>query len=210
MLDTRFPRPIGDIGNPLTLDRLGIPARYRVVAGANPNVVVRQAAAGLAPAFRVASRSLALEGARLIATSCGFLAMRQAALQADVGIPVLTSSLLWLPRLDANTAVLTIAPDALTAKHWQGAGASSATPCGGVLPGCEFQMRILNNHPTLDIQQAFADVVQGALRLCEQYPATSTIVLECSNMVPYADAVAQATGRRVEHIISLIETVWKL
>ena len=33
MLDTRFPRVVGDIGNPLTFD---FPVRYEVVRGASP------------------------------------------------------------------------------------------------------------------------------------------------------------------------------
>jgi hypothetical protein len=36
MLDTRFPRPIGDIGHPGTFERAGIPVRYAVVRGASP------------------------------------------------------------------------------------------------------------------------------------------------------------------------------
>ena len=38
MLDTRFPRVLGDIGNPATF---AIPVRHHVVAGASPQRVVR-------------------------------------------------------------------------------------------------------------------------------------------------------------------------
>ena len=41
MLDTRFPRPPGDIGHPATF---GFPVRRRVVEGAAPGRVVRGAA----------------------------------------------------------------------------------------------------------------------------------------------------------------------
>ncbi len=37
MLETRFPRPRGDIGNPMTF---GFPVRYRTVSGASPRRVV--------------------------------------------------------------------------------------------------------------------------------------------------------------------------
>ena len=40
MLDTRFPRPLGDIGHPQSF---GVPVRQRVVAGAWPSSVVTSA-----------------------------------------------------------------------------------------------------------------------------------------------------------------------
>ena len=42
MLDTRFARPLGDIGNPLTFAELGIPVRYATVTGASPQPIVQQ------------------------------------------------------------------------------------------------------------------------------------------------------------------------
>ena len=52
MLDTRFPRPPGDIGNPVTFEALGIPARRLVVGGAFPAGVVRGRDPALIAPFR--------------------------------------------------------------------------------------------------------------------------------------------------------------
>ena len=41
------------------------------------------------------------------------------------------------------------------------------------------------------------------------HPEITTLVLECTNMPPYAGAVAAATGKRVEHIVSPIEKRWR-
>ncbi|MFS2205214.1 hypothetical protein [Variovorax sp. Varisp36] len=43
MLDTRFSRPTGDIGNPETFFRHGIPVRFHVVTGTSPEGIVKQA-----------------------------------------------------------------------------------------------------------------------------------------------------------------------
>ena len=43
MLDARFPRIIGDMGNALTWD---FPVHYKVVRSASPDLVVRKGAAG--------------------------------------------------------------------------------------------------------------------------------------------------------------------
>jgi len=55
MLDARFPRIPGDMGNALTWP---FPVHYRVVRSASPNRVVRQGAAGLLDTFIAAAREL--------------------------------------------------------------------------------------------------------------------------------------------------------
>src|SRR5437667_11416092 len=74
MLDTRFPRIPGDIGNASTFD---FPVRYLRVAGASPDRVVRGDGRALLPLFVEGARSLEREGVRAITTSCGFLARFQ-------------------------------------------------------------------------------------------------------------------------------------
>ena len=209
MLQTRFPRPPGDIGNPQTFAALAIPVRYRVVGGASPQRVVRGDGCALLPDFIDAARQLVADGAALLSTSCGFLVQFQQPLQRSVPVPVLSSALLWLERLGPDSAVLTIDAQALGPGHLAAAGAAPDTPVAGVTPGCEFQRRILGDEPQLDLQQAQRDVVQAAMQLVARHPQVRSIVLECSNMVPYAPAVAAATRCRVEHIISLIGTTWK-
>ena len=70
MLDTRFPRIPGEMGNATTFP---FPVRYHRVAGAIPDLVVRRGAAGLLPAFVDGARQLEREGVGAISTNCGFL-----------------------------------------------------------------------------------------------------------------------------------------
>ena len=212
MLDTRFPRPPGDIGNPATFERLQIPVRYQTVRGASPQSVVRGSSALALQPFVIAALDLVEQGATVLSTSCGFLARYQYELQAAVPVPVISSSLLWLgsPELAGERcAVLTIDALALDAHQLVGVGADPATPVGGVAPGCEFQRRLLGNEATMDLRQAGQDVVAGALALVKAHAEVTTLVLECTNMPPYAQAVAAATGKRVEHIVSLLEQRWR-
>ena len=74
MLDTRFPRIPGDIGNAGTWP---FPVLYKVVRGASPDHVVRRRAEGLAERFIDAARELVADGADGITTNCGFLALFQ-------------------------------------------------------------------------------------------------------------------------------------
>jgi hypothetical protein len=62
MLETRFPRPPGDIGNAETWRRAGIPVRFAVVRGATPRRVVQDADAALLQPFLDAAVDLFRDG----------------------------------------------------------------------------------------------------------------------------------------------------
>ena len=202
MLDTRFPRPPGDIGAPGTFD---VPVDFHVVRGIWPATVV-QSAAGLragrvVPAFVGVVRQLERRGARAITTSCGFLVLLQKELQAAVKVPVITSSLMQLPRLLAQqqqVGVLTISAASLGKEHLRAAGVPRERLADvivqGVNPKGEFATRILGNQPELDLEKAAQDVVDAALALKQRAPGLQSVVLECTNMPPYRQGIEQATG----------------
>ena len=202
MLDTRFPRVIGDIGNAASFD---FPVRYLVVRGASARRVVRERDPALLQPFIDAGRALVDEGATAITTSCGFLVLFQRELQAALPVPVWTSSLLLLAELSGTGAgVVTVDAASLNADHLRAAGAPLDTPIEGLAPGCAFQRTLLNDAASLDTDNARAETIAAALRLTARHPALSTIVLECTNMPPYADAVRAATGRAVLDITTLL------
>lgn len=204
-LDTRFPRPLGDAGNPASWP---MPVDVEVVRGAWPARIVQSAeglrAANVLPEFLEAVRALEARGAEAVTTSCGFLVLLQAELQAAARVLVVTSSLLLLPALLARevaVGVLTISAANLGEEHLLAAGVPrdrlADVHVGGVDPQGEFVQAILGNRETLAIERARRDVVDAALALHARAPALRTLVLECTNMPPYADDVRAATGMRV-------------
>ena len=207
MLQTRFPRPPGDVGQPLTFARAGIPVRFVVVPGASPARVVQAGDPGLLPAFIAAAQGLVAEGARLIATSCGFLARYQHELAAAVPVPVWSSSLLACRRF-ARPGIVTFDSAALSEAVLAAAGVAPGTPVEGLAPGCELQRRILDDDAELDLVAAEQDVVAAALRLVARHPSVTDLVLECTNMPPYREAVVRASGRRVHDIETLLREAW--
>jgi hypothetical protein len=200
MLDTHFPRLPGDVGHPATFDGA---TRYDVVAGASPQRVVRERDPALLAPFVAAGQRLVDLGATAITTSCGFLVLFQHELQAALPVPVWTSSLLLLPDLP-RAGIVTVDGESLGADHLAAAGADPATPIEGLAPGCAFQRTLLEDRPELDAADAERQVVAAAERLLRREPALTDIVLECTNMPPYADVVRRATGRRVHDITTLI------
>jgi hypothetical protein len=204
MLDTRFPRVPGDVGNPSSF---AIPVRHRVVAGASPQRVVREGDPSLLQPFVDAAKQLVHEGARAITTSCGFLVQFQATMQAALPVPVWTSSLLKLPDLTAP-GVITVDALSLGSTHLRAAGVDATVPVVGLAQDCHLQRALLDDMPTIDAASATADVVDAAQRLVARWPSVREIVLECTNMPPYAKAVARATRRPVHHIISFLHERW--
>ena len=97
MLDTRFPRIPGDMGNAATWP---FPVLYKVVPGASPRRVVHDKAAGLLDSFLDAAEELVRLGADGITTTCGFLSLFQREIAAHVGVPVATSSLMQIPLIE--------------------------------------------------------------------------------------------------------------
>jgi hypothetical protein len=209
MLQTRFPRPPGDIGHPASF---AVPTRRLVVAGATAGKVVRDAqalaASGLLGAFVAGAQRLEQEGAAAITTSCGFLVLFQAQLQAAVRVPLVTSSLVMLPALlerEQQVGVLTISAGSLGPAHLAAAGVSRQRApdviVGGIAPGTEFAGAILGDRPRMDPRQAAADVLAAAMDLKRRAPGVSTVVLECTNLPPYAPAIEQATGWRTVSLL---------
>jgi Asp/Glu/hydantoin racemase len=207
MLEARFPRIPGDMGNALSWP---FPVHYRVVRGASPDRVVRRRAEGLLDAFIAAGRELVADGADGITTNCGFLSLFQAELAGALAVPVATSSLMQAPMIQATlppgkrVGILTISGETMTAEHLAKAGVATDTPVMGTEGGTEFTRVILGDEMRLDVEAARRDMVETARAFTAAHPDLGAILLECTNMVPYAADVRAATGLPVHSIHNFI------
>ena len=208
MLETRFPRIPGDMGNPATWP---FPVLYRMVAGATAEKVVLGGARGLLPDFVAAARDLLAQGAQAITTTCGFLSIYQDRLARELGVPVATSAMLQVPWVQATlpagrrVGVVTVSASSLTPAHLAGAGAPCDTPVAGVDDDGEFFRVIVRSEKLeLDVALAEREVVEAARSLMARHPDVGAIVLECTNMPPYAAAVQAQTGVPVYDMYSMI------
>ena len=197
MLETRFPRIPGDMGHAGTWP---FPVRYRVVRGASPDRVVRRMAEGLLGDFMSAGRELVAEGVDGITTNCGFLSIFQKELAKDLEVPVATSSLMQVPMIAATlppkrqVGIVTVSKESLTPEHLAGAGVPGDTPVFGTPADGVFAGTLLNDRLRLDVEAARREVVETAVTLRRETPDLGAIVLECTNMDPYAADIRQATG----------------
>ena len=207
MLEARFPRIPGDMGNAATWP---FPVLYRVVPGASPERVVRDRAAGLKEAFLDAAAELVRHGADGITTTCGFLSLYQREIAAHVGVPVATSSLMQIPSIERllppgkRVGVLTVSAADLSAEHLVAAGADPETPVVGTEGGEEFTRVLLGNEKRLDVAAAERDILAAGETLVARHPDTGAVLLECTNMVPYARALRDRLRLPVFTIYSFV------
>jgi Asp/Glu/hydantoin racemase len=207
MLETRFPRIPGDMGNGLTWP---FPVLYKVVPGATPDRVVRHKSQGLANAFLDAAAELVQLGADGITTTCGFLSLYQRDLAAHVGVPVAASSLMQVPLVERllppgkRVGVLTVSAASLTREHLIAAGVDPEIPVVGTDNGREFSRVMLDEKHTLDAAAAEADILDAGDALVAQHPDIGAIVLECTNMTPFARALSDHLLLPVYSIYSFV------
>src|SRR3954464_9991194 len=147
MLEARFPRIPGDMGNAETWP---FPVLYRVVRGATPELVVLEGARGLLPRFLEAAAELA----------------------EHVGVPVATSSLMQVPWVQATlppgqrVGVVTVSAGSLTPAHLEAAEVPQDTPIVGTETGREFfRVLIRAESQDMDLDLAEQDVVEAGREL---------------------------------------------
>lgn len=207
MLETRFPRVHGDIANANTWP---FPVQYRIVRGATPDKVVRGDPRALADDFIAAARDLVAHGCDGLTTNCGFLALIQDHVAQAVPVPVATSSLMQIPLVQAmlppgqRVGVITISAAALGAGHLRAAGAPLDTPVVGTDRGRAFTRGILEDRPEMDFAACRLDLLDAARDLIERHENIGAIVLECTNMTPYAADIRKLTGLAVYSIYTLV------
>lgn len=212
LLDTQFPRLIGDIGNRETFS---FPVLYEKVEGAFPLKLIKEKDKTLLPRFIEAARSLINRGAQAITTSCGFLALWQKEIASVLRVPVFTSSLIQIPWVyemvgrRGRIGVMTIDASSLTKDHLKGVSAE-AIPLviRGVRREGEFYRVFAMNHQDLDYSKAEQEVVGEVSNLVKENRDLSAIILECTNMSVFRKAIRKEIGIPLFDHLSLMDYVW--
>ena len=131
---------------------------------------------------------------RTITGSCGFLALFQREMAAAVDIPVFSSSLIQVPLAyhmtggSAPVGILTADKTALSSAHLKAVGAEGIpVVIQGLEKTSEFAQVILRNERTsMDLNLIETEVLNAALKLKREAPAIRSLVLECTDIPPYA------------------------
>lgn len=209
LVDVRTPFIPGDVGNASTYP---FPVVYRTVPEVTLERLIEQGDKSLTDNVINTARELENMGVRAIASDCGYMIHFQAEVAAAVSVPVIMSSLIQLPMLErsigperkigvicANKPRLTNDMLALAGLHDPG-----RVVIRGMQDSAAFRSPILDEEPLLDDELIEKDITDTARELVAAHPEVGPILLECSNMPPYAHAIQRATGRPVFDFTTLI------
>lgn len=211
VMDARIERIPGDVGNPATFP---FPVLCRTVAGATLRRLISERDRSLLEPFIAAGWELVRQGVEALTTTCGFMVLFQQELAAEFPVPVFTSSLLQLPFIERTLrpqdriGILTADAGNLTEEHLRRAGGdvSRLTVCG-LENEPFFREAIFSGSGRLDAGNVEAEVVAQACRMTTADPAIRAVLLECSNLPPYAAAVQRAVGLPVYDFVTMIHHV---
>lgn len=210
ILDASYPRIPGNVGNATSF---GFPVRYELVPGATISRLIEDRDPTLRDEFIAAARRLEAAGVEAITGACGFMAIFQPEVAAAVQVPVFLSSLQQLPFIysltGAPTGVITANARQLSPDHFAQAGVGPEVPrfVRGLEAQPEFRSSVLEESGALDDELVELEVTAVARELCATHPEIRAILLECSDLPPFAGAVQLAVGRPVFDYVTMIEYV---
>lgn len=210
MLEGKMAREPGCLG---TAETFPYPVRHRVVKGARGPASPEDVEA-MVPLYVEAARALEAEGVRVVTENCnGLMVLMQDRLAAAVRVPVVTSSLLWVPALHrlrpGRVGILTFHTEALGEWHYEACGWNSRDIPVAVdgVGRCESWLEFLR---TKEVDGALrrrleADLVGVARRLVERCPDIGFFISECTLLPPASQAVRRELGLPVFDVVSLLD-----
>ncbi len=203
-----YPKLPGNVANACTFD---YPVCYEVV-----DFEIEQLFAG-DPAIKQmvidAARKLEAQGVRAIIGACGYFAHFQRDVAAAVDVPVFMSSLCQLPVIKAgfaqegSIAVFCADGSSLNDELLANVGSDTSRLVVQNVGDLESFAPIRWGHHELDNGKLTDDLCTLARGLCSEHPEVKAILLECSDLPPYAAAIQKATGLPVFDFITLANWV---
>ncbi|MBN2011105.1 aspartate/glutamate racemase family protein [candidate division KSB1 bacterium] len=204
----------GNIAHP---DTFNFPVIYKEVPGACYQTVIVKPANHILEEMIKTAKSMEKEGVRAIMGNCGFNALFQQELAEAVNVPLFTSSLLLVPLayrfFGANQKIGIITADSpyLTKKHLRAVGITDDIPIciGGLERTDEFAKIRSDSNAALDLAKFKTQVLQVVEDLLRKHSPVGAIILECTDLPPFAAMIRRSTGLPVFDIVTLAHMVYE-
>lgn len=211
VIENYAPYVPGDTAN---ASSYGFPVRFERLPGSTPERLFAHDASLVDAAIEV-GKKLVGEGVRAVTGDCGFLALHQPRIAAELEVPVFLSSLLQLDFIDritgpeAKTGVITANSTSLDRELLDGVTGvpDERLKIEGLENTTEFVEAVFEEKGSLDTELVEAEVLEIADRLTED-GSVGAILLECSLLPPYAAAVQERTGLPVFDYNTMITYVY--
>jgi aspartate/glutamate racemase len=210
---TLYPKLPGHIKNATTFD---FPVSYKVIAEATPKSFIEEGGRNLVNLFIKAAQELEKEGVKAITGSCGFMSIFQEEIANAVRVPVFMSSLIQVPlvyrmlRKDQKVGIMTACKKYLSNKHLEAVGIKNIPLCiEGMDNQEEFMDLIFKKKKTvMDTVKFKNELVSVATEMVKRNPEIGAMILECTDMSPFAKDIQEATGLPIFDIVTLVNMVY--
>lgn len=216
MLNTTFPRLMGDIGRQETFD---FPVEYYYVDGANSKSVVLSRN-DLSDSFLMGALELQSRGCDFISTSCGFLLTYQNKIAKKLTVPFVSSSLIFLEFLQTlygdkrKIGVLTANKNMLLERLKTNHEINIDEDCLEGMEGTYFHQVYVDNkvhsYEELDDDLLYKDIKECALKLLTKNKSINVILFECTNMSPFRKRLSLDIHLPIYDIISMLNYIYKI
>ncbi|MCM1234011.1 MAG: aspartate/glutamate racemase family protein [Ruminococcus flavefaciens] len=189
------------------------PVKLVEVKGANvETVIIHPSQTLLADMIALSKDLIEQEDIRAITTSCGFNAIFQEALSAALPVPVFTSALLQIPFVqqiigkDRTVAVITANKKALSEQHLRACGITEQmnVQVFGLDEAKEWNKIFDQPDQPFDMEAVSKEIEATAIAAVRSNPKIGAIVLECTDLPPYAARIRQAVNLPVFDFSSMM------
>lgn len=211
LLDSHAPLIQGDVGNAKSY---AYPVHFKRIPGLTVERIFAHDHSFLHKMIQGA-RELEQEGVQAITGDCGFMALYQSEVKEAVNVPVLLSSLIQIPFIRATLAkrakvgLITANSDSLTADLFYRLNLEldDSLIIYGLQDRPHFYRAAIAETGTLDSDRIIQEVQEVTTEMLNAHPDIRSILLECSMLPPYADAVHEASKLPVYDFLSMINYI---
>lgn len=209
VLDLHYPYFPGNVANATTFD---FPVLYNVLKGAGDEIL--KADPALLDKVIAGGKELQEQGVRAIVGSCGYFGNYQKDAAAALDVPVFLSSLLQVPlimqslKADQKVGILCAVEDSLTPNMLASCGIPdlSRIAIAGAQDIPDFR-RILQFEGQFSSRRLEEELVKLAKQLVSDNPEMGALLIECTDMPPYAWAIQDAIKLPVFDYVTLINWI---
>jgi hypothetical protein len=219
LLDVKYPLIPGNVGNASTYD---FPVRIKIIRNLHDNPfppIYNESGNYTADVikFIVTIKELEEEGVRAIVASCGFFSLLQEIAVKEVGIPVFTSPLMFIPVIhrmihpNKKIGIITASAQRLTRSYLEPVGVDEPTSLiiEGLDDSKEFNEVIMQGQrDTLDINLLKNEVIHVAEKLIQHHPDIGAVLIECSDLPPFSADIQEAVRLPVFDYICFINSIY--
>ncbi len=207
--DVYYPMLPGNIVNGYTFP---FPVRLMPVKDLNCSDLFT-VADSVEPRILDACFQLRKEGVRAISAACGFFGNYQEAVSEALDLPVALSSLIQIPwilpllKKNQKIGILTADQSSFSDRLLNNCGITDAMKSRLIIKDLRHEKEfscILEGRGSFDNQIVREEVVRKSTEIISESPDCGAILLECSDMPPYASAVQAATSLPVFDFTTLI------